>query len=175
VTCELKYAPFARQRRQGYVRDNNERHLGLLVADALRPAIQTALFPKAEISIFVTILEEDGELASLAAAILCASTALADAGIPCYDLVSSACLLYSAEVSANAGICIDPSNEDEETASGEQVGLVVAWMPSRRETTLVHMEGSIADAKLVQELLQIATKQADLGSAIMRRALLEEE
>ncbi|ORY81385.1 3' exoribonuclease family, domain 1-domain-containing protein, partial [Protomyces lactucae-debilis] len=174
VTCEFKYAPFARNRRQGYVRDNNERHLGTLVADALRPAIQTALYPKAEISLFLTILEEDGELATLAAAMLCASSALGDAGIPCFDLVSAACLIYLPNAPTASQICIDPSASDEEAAVGEQVGLVVAWMPSRQQTTLVHIEGQFASTKLAQELLQVATKQADLGSAIMRKALLED-
>lgn len=59
---------------------------------ALEASVQLHLFPKAAVDVFCIVLEAAG--GEVAAAITAASLALADAGIPLYDLVP-ACAVVS--------------------------------------------------------------------------------
>ena len=54
---------------------------------ALAPAVRLDLYPKSTIDVVVTVLEADGNVSSLAASLLGASLALADAGVEMVDLV----------------------------------------------------------------------------------------
>ena len=49
------------------------------------------MYPKSQIDVFVTILEDDGS--SLAAAITCAGLALADAAIDMFDVIVGSSLV----------------------------------------------------------------------------------
>ncbi|KAF3938059.1 hypothetical protein ABW19_dt0203120 [Dactylella cylindrospora] len=117
LTTEVKFAPFASTIRRGYIRDSTERDLGSRLYQSLVGAIRRELYPKSRIEVIVTVLDsedegdeantacvEDGKTAEpkfwepgraeralglvLAGCITAASTALADAGIEMYDLVS---------------------------------------------------------------------------------------
>lgn len=54
---------------------------------ALEPAVCRHEFPNFQVDIFANVLEDDGSV--LGAAITCAGLALADAGIPMYDLITA--------------------------------------------------------------------------------------
>lgn len=68
-----------------------EREMSEAVGTALRAAVLREHFPKATVDVWVTILEADGSEA--AAATTAGAMALADAGIPMRDLVSSCSLV----------------------------------------------------------------------------------
>lgn len=67
------------------------------MVQALTPAVRLELLPKSAVDIYVNVLENDGTNASLAAAIIASSVALADAGIEMLDQVTacSAVSLYA--------------------------------------------------------------------------------
>ena len=166
VTCEVKYAPFACAKRHGYVRDSRERDLSTQVAEALVPSIITTLFPKSEIAIYITILEEDGELATLAAALSAASAAVADAHIECRDLVAAASVVLR-----NNAIIVDTAQDEDQD---EDVNLIIAYMPNREEITFMQMDGSLKDVSKMDSLLQACVYQAKVMNAVMSKTLLEQ-
>ncbi|KLJ13801.1 hypothetical protein EMPG_11301 [Blastomyces silverae] len=108
LSTHVKFAPFASRRRRGYVRDVNERDLGVHLETALRGVIIGERWPKSGLDITVTVLEgEDdrwwGDVLSsgplggidgwglmnvLAGCITVASAAIADARIDCMDLIT---------------------------------------------------------------------------------------
>ena len=97
LRCDFKYAPFAepgarREFRQG----TDEKDLSRMVEQALAASVRLELYPKSVINIHVLVLQAQG--AVLAAAITCASVALADAGIECFDLVASPMINLCAEI-----------------------------------------------------------------------------
>ena len=86
--CELKFAPFSCQKRRGHQQDNEELEMSHLVREALESAVCLHHFPKAQVEIYLMIIENDGS--ALAASLTCASLALANASIPMYDIVIGA-------------------------------------------------------------------------------------
>ena len=59
------------------------------MSEALAPSIRLDLLPKSNIDVYISVLENDGTASCLAAAITCASVAVADAGIEMLDLVAA--------------------------------------------------------------------------------------
>lgn len=167
VTCEVKYAPFACRSRHGYVRDAHERALSAQLADALAPSILTHKYPKSEIAIYITILEEDGALATLAAALSAASCAVADAGIECADLVAAASVTLRSE----GEVLVDTSAEEGQV---DDVGMVVGYMANRGEVTLMQMTGLVAEYGKIDTLLDVCVQQASLVRAIVNKTLNEQ-
>lgn len=96
LECDFKFSPFACEKRRGYRKDAQEREFTTILQQCLAPAIRLELFPKSTIDVFVNVVQNDGTMACLAAAVTCASMALADAGIEMFDLVagcSGVCIL----------------------------------------------------------------------------------
>lgn len=91
LTCEIKYAPFSCKKRRSSIRDMEEKDLSNIIKQALEPAIIMEKFPKAQIDIYIMVLENDGNV--LASAINCATFALVDTGIEMYDLVIASSLV----------------------------------------------------------------------------------
>ena len=56
------------------------------------------LYPKSQVDVFITILEDDGS--SLAAAITCAGLAVADAAIDMFDVIVGSSLVSGSKMSS---------------------------------------------------------------------------
>ena len=69
--------------------DAEDRSIAVLIHQALVASIRLELFPKSTIDVFITIIENDGIEACIAAGSVAASTALADAGVEMVGLVMS--------------------------------------------------------------------------------------
>lgn len=61
--------------------------MGTCIKSALEPAICLHEFPNYQMDVFINVLEDDGSV--LAASIIAAGIAFADASIPMYDLISA--------------------------------------------------------------------------------------
>ncbi|TPX62625.1 hypothetical protein PhCBS80983_g00245 [Powellomyces hirtus] len=142
--CDFKFSPFSGGRRRGYMKDSQEREYSLVLEQALSPAVRLDLMPKSTIDVFVQILESDGSAACLAAAITCASLALADAGIEMVDAVAACAAGYFGST-----ICLDPTEEEEGYEGGS---LVLSYMPSLNEVTHVIQSGETSTATTVKAL-----------------------
>ncbi|PUU84127.1 3' exoribonuclease family, domain 1-domain-containing protein [Tuber borchii] len=105
LTAELKFSPFSTPgHRRGYIRDGVERDLSAQLSIALEKSVDVGKYPKSAIDVFVSVLDCEGGLGDagdgndggvevglmgvVAGAISCASAAIADAGIECFDLVA---------------------------------------------------------------------------------------
>lgn len=87
LVVDFKYAPFSlplwREQRQ----TAQERDTCRIIEQALSPSVMLDKFPKAVVDIYINVLEADG--GEVAAAVSCASLALASAGIQLFDLVGA--------------------------------------------------------------------------------------
>jgi len=133
LTCTLKYAPFARKER---IRDNQDvqsKEYSNLICEALHYAICLESYPKAQIDVYINIIEENGD--TLSHAIMAASVALADAGIQMLDVVTSCSLVYNDELSL-----LDPGNTEllHPNIFGS---LTVAYLPSLNQVSALIKNG----------------------------------
>ncbi|KAL2916641.1 3'-5'-exoribonuclease [Polyrhizophydium stewartii] len=142
LQCDFKYAPFSGGKRRGYAKDDQEKEFSLVLEQALTPAVRLEQYPKSTIQAFVLVLENDGSLASLAAAISCAALALANAGIEMNDLVTACAAGYF-----GSAVCLDPTLDEEAVQSG---AVLLSYMPVLNEVTHLIQTGEIAPAQCVQ-------------------------
>jgi len=144
LTCEMKFATFSSKLRSQHQQDSTEKDLSVQMLEALEPAVCLHKYPKAQINIYVTVLQHDG--AALSACILCASLALASAGVEMYDLViASTAAVYDS-------LCLsDPTSQEEEsilanesTESSGSCGMVtLALLPSLNQVSALTSDGAI--------------------------------
>lgn len=99
------------------------------------PALRVEILENCQLDVYVMALEADGNMASLAAGITCASIAIADAGIEMYDLVSCC----SAGITEKT-ISLDLTEQEQEKADAQ---VVVALMSNLNEITFVNQISSM--------------------------------
>jgi len=157
VCVEFKFATFSEKCRRGHQQDNQEKDLSLLLQEALQPAIISHTFPKCQVDISITVLENGGS--ALSSAITAASIALVDAGIEMYDVVIGASVLFCPKsderhrqhtLGKDGGkenemrALVDPSSSEESLLSSPSSLhglLVVGFMPSLNQISGFHQSG----------------------------------
>ncbi|XP_037033549.1 exosome complex component MTR3-like [Bradysia coprophila] len=85
--CDFKFSSFASKKRRSPQTDSEEQSLALSMKRSLMPVVCRHEFPNFQVDIFANVIQDDGSV--LGAAITCAGLALADAGIPMYDIITS--------------------------------------------------------------------------------------
>jgi len=118
---------------------------------ALAPVIDLSAFPNAVVDVFVDLPQTDA--GTRCAAISAAAIALADAGIPMKDLISSVAV-GQVDGTVVADLCYD-----EEAYDAIVSDIPVAMTHNTQEITLLQMDGEISKADLIKalELAQKAT------------------
>ncbi|XP_072374727.1 N-lysine methyltransferase setd6 isoform X2 [Scyliorhinus torazame] len=134
--CEFRFAPFSCKMRAAWIQGTLEKEYSSIMEQSLQPAICLHKYPRSQIEVYVMVLENDGS--TLAAALTCASIALAEAGIEMFDVVVGCSLRQCGDVSL-----LDPSAAEEYSASSSQ--------EVESTATLEYSEGKI-EAGLVQFL-----------------------
>ncbi|GLT79731.1 hypothetical protein SLA2020_512080 [Shorea laevis] len=140
VRCEYSMANFStgdRMRRPKGDRRSTE--ISLVIRQTMEACILTHLMPQSQIDIFVQVLQADGGTRS--ACINAATLALADAGIPMHDIVTSCSAGY-----LNSTPLLD-LNYTEDSTGGPDV--TVGILPKLDEVTLLQM-----DAKLLVDIFE---------------------
>jgi exosome complex component MTR3 len=125
-------------------------------------------YPKSLIDLYITVLEDDGS--ALAAAITCASLALANAEIEISDLVAG-CALGLEE----GRLIMDPASAE---AATQRTTLTVAYMPALDEVSGIVQSGEmplamqaaaiqacVAGCGQVNEVQQVCLRQSAQGTA----------
>lgn len=152
LRCRYNMLPFSvsDRKRPGYDRRSTE--LAKVITEALEPAVYLEDFPKTVIDIDMEIIQADA--GTRAAAINAASLALAHAGIPMRDLVSSV-----AAGRANKKLLLDMTKEEEDAE--DAVDLPMAMMPRSGKITLLQMDGivSIEDTEKIISLAETGCKK----------------
>lgn len=139
LACEISYAPFSRrdERRVGQQYRAEDRELESHLIQALEPAICLDSFPKMQLDIYISVLEDSGGDA-LAHAIVAASVAVADAGIQMTDLVTAVALACTPR-----GPLVDPCGEEREHSSVTG-SMRLAYLPSTNQLSALLSDGIMA-------------------------------
>ncbi|XP_046461794.1 exosome complex component MTR3-like [Daphnia pulex] len=152
--CEFKFAPFSCQKRRGHQQDNEELVLSGILREALEAAVCLHKFPKAQVEVNVMVIENDGS--PLAAALTCASLALASASIPMYDLVIGTSVRQIPK-----HFLLDPTKDEEwqpELNHDENnSNLTVGFMPSTHQVAAYVHEG-VSKTEDLEQMLKLATE-----------------
>ncbi|KAK7068187.1 Exosome complex component MTR3, partial [Halocaridina rubra] len=88
VFCEVKMAPFSCIVRKNPQPDKRVKEMSRQIKEALESVIVLEKFPKSQIDVFITVIEDDG--GALSACITAAGLALCQANIDVYDFIIGA-------------------------------------------------------------------------------------
>ncbi|TCD66515.1 Exosome non-catalytic core component [Steccherinum ochraceum] len=160
VSVEVGIMPFSTgERRKRNRGDKRVLELAASIRQTFEPIIQTSLYPRSEISIFVHILQQDGGL--LPASINATTLALLTAGIPLTDYVTAmTCGVHSTTSLLDLTILEE----------NDLPHLTVASLPRTGKVTLVTMETRL-HAERVTECLKIAGEAGKILHKEMKKAV----
>lgn len=161
IYCEFKFATFSCQKRKIHQQNAEEKQYSLILQRALEPAVCLNEFPNFQVDVYAMVLDNAGS--SLAAAIIAASSALANAGVPMFGLVTASTIgIYGDRY------LMDPTDTEEaicNTRPDNQTdfnhGIVtLASLPQHNQITEVLLIGTVdvESVKHATEMLTTANK-----------------
>ena len=142
--------------------NRRSQEISMVIREALEPAVFLEEFPKTGIYIYMNIIQADA--GTRTAAINAASVALADAGIPMRDLVTSV-----AAGKIGKDCMLDLEYKEEEVTDAD---IPIAYMPRMKKITLLQMDGDMP-AKDVKASVQVAIKGCEMIYEMQKKALRE--
>ncbi|XP_054009498.1 exosome complex component MTR3 isoform X1 [Hylaeus anthracinus] len=162
IYCEFKFASFSCWKRKIHQQNAEEKQYSLMLQRALEPAVCLHEFPNFQVDVYAMVLDNAGS--SLAAAIMAASVALANAGVPMFGLVTASTIgLYDKQ------FLVDPTDLEEEICNTlpEQQDdfnhgiITLASLPQHGQISEVFLIGSIDTNSVIHatELLTTTNKE----------------
>ncbi|MBI2173367.1 MAG: exosome complex exonuclease Rrp41 [Candidatus Aenigmarchaeota archaeon] len=134
--------------------------ISMVTRNALMPTLFLEEFPRTAIDVHIEVLEADASTRCVG--INAAALALADAGVPMRDIVSSCS-------AGKVGDRIVLDIAGKEDTEGD-LDLPVALYPKRNEITLLQMDG-LALKDEVKEIVRLALKGCEKINEVQKRAL----
>ncbi|GKU87990.1 hypothetical protein SLEP1_g2309 [Rubroshorea leprosula] len=163
VRCEYSMANFSTGDRMRKLKgDRRSTEISLVIRQTMEACILTHLMPRSQIDIFVQVLQADGGTRS--ACINAATLALADAGIPMRDIVTSCSAGY-----LNSTPLLD-LNYTEDSAGGPDVTLGI--LPKLDKVTLLQMDAKLP-VDIFENVMQLAIEGCKAIANYIREVLLE--
>jgi len=135
-------APFSVVDRKRPGPDRRSVEISKVTKEALEPVLLSHLFPRTVIDVFIEVLQANA--GTRCAGITAASLAMADAGIPMRDLVA-AC----AAGKIDGKISLDQMGLEDNYGEAD---LPVALAPTKKEITLLQMDGNFTREEFEQAL-----------------------
>lgn len=142
--------------------NRRSQEISMVIRECLEPAVFLDEFPKTGIYLHIDIIQADA--GTRTAAINAASVALADAGIPMRDLVTS---VAAGKIGKDYFLDLE-YKEEEETAAD----IPIAYMPRTKKVTLLQMDGDLS-VKDMKGALQTAIKGCEIIYDMQKQALRE--
>ncbi|KAL5156196.1 Exosome complex component RRP41 [Glycine soja] len=162
VRCEYSMANFSTGDRMRKSKgDRRSTEISLVIRQTMEACILTHLLPRSQIDIYVQVLQADGGTRS--ACINAATLALADAGIPMRDLVTSCSAGY-----LNSTPLLD-LNYVEDSAGGPDVTLGI--LPKLDKVTLLQMDSKLP-IDILENVMQLAIEGCKAIANYIREILL---
>ncbi|KAL0568598.1 Exosome non-catalytic core component [Marasmius crinis-equi] len=162
INIELSIAPFsAGERRKRGRGDKRILELTQTLKSTFEPVIQTSLYPRAQIDIYVQVLQQDGGL--LQACINATTLALANAGIPMFDFV---CAVTGGVHSTSPLLDLTQLEEND------LPNVTIAVMPRSGKIALVSMETRLHVDRF-EEIFRLAGEAGTVIHGEMKRAVKE--
>jgi len=165
VRCHYGMMPFSGSGER--IRPGNSRRsqeIAMVMEKSLNAMIDLSAFPNAVVDIYVDLPQTDA--GTRCAAISAASIALADAGIPMKDMISSVAV---GEVD---GTVVADLSYDEEAYDAVVSDIPVAMTHNTKEITLLQMDGEISKENLMKSL-EMASVATDTVYELQMKALKE--
>lgn len=166
--CDFKFSSFSCVKRKPPQPDADEKSYALALKRALQPAVCRYTFPNFQVDVFVNVLENDGS--ALAAAITGAGLALADAGIPMYDVITAACV----------GVCddkvlVDPTGAEEEICGlvGKVHGTLTLARLSRLEQISEVFQSGFLPLETVKKVCTVLTKANEEIAPLVQQLIVK--
>ncbi len=166
LRCHYNMMPFSGSGER--IRPGNNRRsqeIAMVMTKALEPVVDLSAFPNSVVDIFVELPQTDA--GTRCAAISAASIALADAGIPMKDIVSSVAV---GEVDGT--VVADLTYNEEAYETGHVSDIPVAMIHNTKEVTLLQMDGELSKERLAAAL-ELAKEATERIYEIQKQALLE--
>lgn len=137
-------------------RSRRAQEISMVMDQSLRPVVDLSAFPNSVVDIFVELPQTDA--GTRCAAISAACIALADAGIPMKDMVSSVA------VGQVDGTVVADLNYNEESYPAIVSDIPVAMLHNNKEISLLQMDGEISKNDLLKalEMAKTATEKVYL-------------
>ena len=120
------------------------KEISLVTEKALFPVLDLSAYPGSVVDVFIELIQTDA--GTRCAGITAAAMALADAGIPMRDLVSSVA------VGRVGGKIVLDLNKEEEDYEGESTDIATAFSSRTGEVTLLQMDGEVKREELKKAL-----------------------
>ncbi|MEK6862390.1 MAG: exosome complex exonuclease Rrp41 [Nanoarchaeota archaeon] len=139
------------------------REISMVTEKALVPVLSLEQYPNAVVDVYVELLQTDS--GTRCAGISAAAMALADAGIPMKDLISSVSVGL---VNGNSVVDLTKEEEDSEGA----VDIALAVMPRKKEVTLLQLDGILSKDQL-RKTLELGIKACEQIYKIQQNTLKE--
>jgi len=154
------------RKRPGPSRRSTE--ISMVSSNALSPVIDLDKYPRNVIDVYIEIIEANA--GTRTAGINAASLALAHAGLPMKDLVTSVSL---GKVGGKIIVDITKKEEDyEEKGQKDSTDIPVAYLPSQDKFSLLQLDGNI-NKKELKEALETSKKVCKKIYEIQKKALKE--
>ena len=145
LRVEYSMASFATTTRNRPGPNRRSKEISLVTKQALLPVLLMEDFPKTVVDVRIEIIQADASTRCVG--INAASLALADAGIPMKDLISSC-----SAGKANKEVLLDIAGKED--TDGE-LDLPVAYYPRKKLVTLLQMDG-ITDKNELKQIIDLA-------------------
>jgi exosome complex component RRP41 len=165
LRCHYGMMPFSGSGER--IRPGNSRRaqeIAMVMTKALNNVVDLSAFPNAVVDVYVDLPQTDA--GTRCAAISAASMALADAGIPMNDMISSVAV-GQVDGTVVADLCYD-----EEAYDAIVSDVPVAMTHNSREITLLQMDGEISKDDLIKSL-RMADSVLDKVYDLQKSALKE--
>jgi exosome complex component RRP41 len=160
LRTEYRMASFSTYERSRPGKNRRAQEISMVTRNAIMPVLFLDEYPRTAIDVVIEILQADAS--TRCAGINAAVLALADAGIPMRELVSSC----SAGKAANTVVLDIAGVEDTE---GE-LDLPIAYYPGKKQITLMQMDG-LADPAEVKDIIRLAIKGCEDVAKVQQMAL----
>ncbi|KUO41436.1 MAG: exonuclease [Candidatus Hadarchaeum yellowstonense] len=162
LRCRYSMAPFSVEDRKKPGPDRRSMEISKVTKEALEPVLFLELYPRSVIDVFIEVLQADA--GTRTAGINAAAVALADAGVPMRDLVSSVAVGKVEDT-----IVLDLIKEEDQFGTTD---MPVAIIPRKKAITLLQMDGHFTKEEFKQAL-DLAFRGCEKIYEVQRQALKE--
>jgi exosome complex component RRP41 len=160
LRCRYNMAPFSVDERKRPGPDRRSVEISKVIREAFEPVVFTKLYPRSGIDVFIEVLQADA--GTRTAGINAAAVALADAGVPMRDLVSSV-----AVGKVDDTIVLDLMKEEDNYGTTD---MPIAMLPRKKVITLLQMDGHFTPEEF-ERAIELAMKGCEQIYEVQKQAL----
>ena len=160
VQCRYNMAPFSVSDRKRPGPDRRSVEISKVISEAFAAVVFAEQFPRTSVDIYIEVLQADA--GTRVAGITAAAVALADAGVPMRDLVTSC-----ASGKIGGVVCLDLNKEEDNYGEAD---VPMAFVPRTGEIVLLQMDGHLTVEEF-ERAMGLSMKAGSVLNGMQRDAL----